>query len=364
MNKVTPFPIYLPNMKRVLRRSLKLSPGGVDFTSNDYLGLSRSEVLYKMIVDAMAVLPVKRNGATGSRLLSGNSKLIEETEAKLAHHFNSEAGLLFDSGYSANLAVLSTLPQHGDTILMDELSHASLKDGARLSLATKWNFRHNDIIDLKKKLEKAEGEKWIVLESLYSMDGDECPLDEIIPVAKTFGAHIILDEAHTTGIRRNVVNKNVDVHVYTFGKAMGIHGAFVAVSAEIKNLLVNFSRPFIYTTAPSDHSVVSVSCALDFLSANLQLQEVLKNRIDYFRAIAGSVNGWNRSTTQVQAVIVAGYDAVTRAAAHLQSAGFDVRPILSPTVKEGQERLRICLHTFNTENEIRSLVSEMTSLGL
>jgi 8-amino-7-oxononanoate synthase len=364
IDKITAFPIYLPNMKRVLRRSLKLPPGGIDFTSNDYLGLSRSETLNKMIAGSMAALAVKRNGSTGSRLLSGNSKLIEDTEKKLAALFKSEAGLFFDSGYSANLAVLSTLPQRGDTIIMDELSHASLKDGARLSLATKWNFRHNDIDDLRKKLELSEGQKYIVVESLYSMDGDECPLDDIISVAKDPGAQIILDEAHTTGVRKNIVNGNVAVHVYTFGKAMGVHGAFVASSNEIKNLLVNFSRPFIYTTAPSDHSVVSASCALDFLDKNTDLRDELGKRINYFRSIAGNLKGWNRSSSQIQAVIVPGQEAVTNAALHLQSKGFDVRPILSPTVKEGQERLRICLHTFNTEKEIESLVSEMTSLGL
>jgi 8-amino-7-oxononanoate synthase len=132
-----------------------------------------------MIGNAWSSLPLKRNGSTGSRLLSGNSELIESTEKKLAGIFNSEAALLFDSGYSANLAVLSTLPQRGDTIIMDELAHASLKDGARLSLATKWNFRHNDMVDLEKKLSIATGEKWVVVESIYSMDGDVCPLDQI-----------------------------------------------------------------------------------------------------------------------------------------------------------------------------------------
>lgn len=349
-------------MKRVLRRSLKLPPGGVDFTSNDYLGLSRSDELHRMIVAAMNALPQKRNGSTGSRLLSGNSILIESIENKLASVFGSESALLFDSGYTANLAVLSTLPQRGDTIIMDELSHASLKDGARLSLATKWNFRHNDLTDLRKKLESAEGEKWIVAESIYSMDGDECPLDGIVALADSFNAHVILDEAHTTGLV-NIPNK-IAVRVCTFGKAMGIHGACVCSSADIKNQIVNFSRPFIYTTAPSDHSVVSASCAFDFLAANTHLRKELHERIKYFRSIAGSVKGWNQSKSQIQVIVVRGHDAVTAAASQLQSAGFDVRPILSPTVKEGQERLRICLHTFNTETEIQALVNEMTSLGL
>ena len=307
---------------------------------------------------------MKRNGSTGSRLLSGNSLLIEETERKLAGIFKSESALLFDSGYNANLAVLSTLPQHGDTIIMDELSHASLKDGAKLSLATKWNFKHNDVDDLRKKLALAKGEKWVVIESIYSMDGDESPIDEIIKVAKDHDAHIVLDEAHTTGIRKNLVYDGVDVHVYTFGKAMGIHGACVASGKEIKDLLVNFARPFIYTTAPGDHSVVSVTCAFDLLQENNHLQQELKKTIGHFRSRAVELKGWNGSQSQVQVVVVPGQDNVTKAANELQLAGFDVRPILSPTVKAGQERLRICLHVFNTEEEIDKLISKMKELGL
>ncbi|HMJ70992.1 MAG TPA: aminotransferase class I/II-fold pyridoxal phosphate-dependent enzyme [Cyclobacteriaceae bacterium] len=354
-------------------RSLKLPTGGVDFTSNDYLGLSRSEELHQLIGNAWSSQAVKRNGSTGSRLLSGNSELIEDTEKKLAAIFNSETTLLFDSGYSANLAVLSTLPQRGDTIIMDELAHASLKDGARLSLASKWNFRHNDMSDLERKLAMAEGEKWIVLESIYSMDGDTCPLRDACTLAEKSAAHIILDEAHSTGVmgakgnglaNRDGLQHKIDVRVYTFGKAMGIHGACVSSGAATKDLLVNFSRPFIYTTAPTDHSVISVSSAFDFLGDNIILQDQLKANIDLFTSLAGDVNGWNRSSTQIQAVLVPGFEEVTRAASQLRSAGFDVRPILSPTVKEGQERLRICIHTFNTKEEIRSLIGEMKALGI
>jgi 8-amino-7-oxononanoate synthase len=263
---------------------------------------------------------------------------------------------MFDSGYKANLAVLSTLPQRGDTIIMDELSHASLKDGARLSLATKWSFRHNDLDDLKKKLHAASGNKWIVAESIYSMDGDECPLDEIISLGDKFGAHLILDEAHSTGLTNH--SKKVAVRVCTFGKAMGVHGACVCSSAEIKNELINFSRPFIYTTAPSDHSFVSVSCAFDFLEANQHLRQQLRSNIDYFKSIAP----WETSNSQIQVVVIPGRENVASAASSLQAAGFDVRPILSPTVKEGEERLRICLHTFNTHEEIRGLVDAIKKI--
>lgn len=339
-------------------RSLKLSPGGVDFTSNDYLGLARSKELHQEIADAYMKLSEPRNGSTGSRLLSGNSTLIEHTERKLAETYKSEAALIFDSGYSANLAVLSTLPQKGDTIIMDELSHASLKDGARLSLATKWSFKHNDLGDLQKKLNAAQGNKWIVVESIYSMDGDESPIQDIIEL----DADVILDEAHTTGIRNPVLKAGIRIH--TFGKAMGIHGACVCSSQEIKNLLINFSRPFIYTTAPSDHSVVSIGCAVDYLASNSHLLQELRSNVEKFRSMAEGIKGWNRSESQIQVVMVPGYEEVTKAATKLQTAGFDVRPILSPTVKEGQERLRICIHTFNTDSEMKRLTDEMKSMGL
>ncbi len=326
-----------------------------------------------MIRTAWSSITRKRNGSTGSRLLSGNSDLIENTEKKLAAIFDSETTLLFDSGYAANLAVLSTLPERGDTIIMDELAHASLKDGARLSLATKWNFRHNDIHDLEKKLSVGEGKKWIVLESIYSMDGDVCLLRDICTLAEKYSARIMLDEAHSTGIMGTGGNglanseglrDKIDIVVYTFGKGMGIHGACVSCSTKIKDLLVNFSRPFIYTTAPSDHSVISVSCAFDFLARNIKLQSDLKLNIGYFASLAGEVKCWNQSASQIQVVLVPGYEQVTKAASRLQAAGFDIRPILSPTVKEGQERLRICIHTFNTKEEIGSLIGEMKALGL
>jgi 8-amino-7-oxononanoate synthase len=184
-------------------------------------------------------------------------------------------------------------------------------------------------------------------------------------LTERYSAHIILDEAHSTGLRSSKKDhEGIDIRVHTFGKAVGIHGACVASDAAIKNLLVNFSRPFIYTTAPADHSVVSVSCAFDFLAGNPGLEFELAANIEYFRSLAVGLKGWNRSTTQIQVVLVPGIEGVTKAASQLQGAGFDVRPILSPTVKEGEERLRICLHAFNTKEEIKSLIGEMKALGL
>ena len=162
-----------------LFRELKKPTGLVDFCSNDYLGLARSAELFQQIFQRCQNDEEKKNGATGSRLLSGNSNLAEEVERKLANLFKSETALILNSGYTANLAIFSSLPQRNDTILYDELAHASIKDGARLSLAKKFSFRHNDLNDLEGKLKKATGNTYVAVESVYSMDGDECPLTDL-----------------------------------------------------------------------------------------------------------------------------------------------------------------------------------------
>ncbi len=352
-------------------RSLPAQNKGIDFTSNDYLGLAQSEKLFQAIEQKIEILP-KQNGARGSRLLSGNYLYTEQVEKKLAHIFGSEATLIFNSGYSANLAVLSSIPQKGDTIIYDELAHACIKDGARLSLAKRFSFRHNDLTDLEQKIKHSQGKVFIVVESVYSMDGDECPLLELTLLAEKYGASIILDEAHSTGvIGKNGsglavslgIENNIAVRVYTFGKAMGIHGACVSGSEVLINYLINFARPFIYTTAPSQHSVASIECAFDYLSANPSLQQTLSGRIR--RYLSGVQNLQNRTSSQsaIQTVIYPGVEKTKNAAAILQNKGFDVRPILYPTVPKQTERLRICLHTYNHEDEITALTNALNELA-
>src|SRR5579859_272313 len=180
-------------------RQLRAGTDLIDFSSNDYLGLARSQELFYAIQRNAERLKPPYNGSTGSRLLSGNSELAELVEAKLASIFHSQKTLLFNSGYNANLAVLSCLPQRGDTILYDELVHASIRDGARLSLASPFSFRHNDLNDLEEKIKRAKGNVFVAVESIYSMDGDEGPLDKLVDLSETYGFTLILDEAHGTG---------------------------------------------------------------------------------------------------------------------------------------------------------------------
>lgn len=353
-----------------LLRSLPSQNNWIDFTSNDYLGLARAEKLFQAIQEKMESLP-KMNGATGSRLLSGNSGYTEKVEDKLAKIFNSKAALIFNSGYSANLAVLSSIPQKGDTIIYDELAHACIKDGARLSLAKRFSFRHNDLTDLEQKIKHSQGKVFIAVESVYSMDGDECPLQELTMLAEKYDASIILDEAHSTGIlgangsglsvSLGIENK-IAVRIYTFGKAMGVHGACVAGSQTLIQYLVNFARPFIYTTALPPHSIVSIDCAMDFLKINIHLQSVLKSRVSLFTEHAHYPNRII-SKSPIQTFLVRGNDSAKKMADDLQRKGFHVRPILSPTVPVNTERLRICLHVFNADHEIASLSESLNSLA-
>ncbi len=344
----------------------------LDFTSNDYLGFARSQELFRLIKDKVNTLP-HRNGATGSRLLSGNSTYTEEVEQKLASIFKSEAALIFNSGYTANQAVLSSIPQKGDTILYDELAHACMRDGARLSHAKRFAFKHNDLSDIDKKLKAAEGNIFIAVESIYSMDGDSCPLRELVSLADQYNASIILDEAHSTGILgpegsgmavQESLDQKIPVRIYTFGKAMGIHGACVAGSRDLIDYLINYARPFIFTTAPTPHSIASIDCSFAHLSNNLTLQDKLKQRIELFTSLSREYNlSRLGSNSQIQSMVIAGNDSVKNAAQRLQRKGYDVRPILSPTVAKGSERLRMCLHTFNADEEINGLVQELSALA-
>ncbi len=334
-----------------------------DFSSNDYLGLARSEELAARIAGHKPRFP-RLNGSTGSRLLTGHDAYADEVESILADIFCADAALIFNSGYTANLAVLSALPQRGDTILYDELVHASIKDGTRLSLAKRYSFRHNDLYDLERKLRNSEGRVFIVVESIYSMDGDVCPLHELTVLAEKHDACIILDEAHSTGVMGEQgaglavaagLSEKIPVRIYTFGKAMGVHGACIAGPAQLKDFLINFARPFIYTTAPDHHTLVSIACAFGYLHEHPVLQEKLQENIDVFVNEMRGDPSAKITSSAIQTVFIPGPENVRRCAFDLRQSGFDVRPILSPTVPAGKERLRICLHTFNTQNEIERL---------
>ena len=349
-------------------RSLR-SPANdlIDFSSNDYLGLAQNGLLKEEIIQRYKARLNTRNGATGSRLMTGTTDLIIETERQLARHFGSESGLIFSSGYMANLGFFSSVLQKGDTLFYDELSHACIKDGARLSNAQKFPFRHNDLNQLESKLKKATGgQAYIACESVYSMDGDFAPLPELAGLAARYKARLVVDEAHSTGIfghRGNgLVNQwglshQIFATLYTFGKALGVHGAFITGSKTLCEYLINFSRPFIYTTAPSDFEVMAMAASVNSLKKEPELIGQLHDRIGLFKKLISPKVNLIASKSAIQALLIPGNEKVKQTGQHLADKGFDIRPVLSPTVKKGGERLRICLHTFNTEEQITQLAS-------
>jgi 8-amino-7-oxononanoate synthase len=348
-------------------RELRLPAGKTDFCSNDYLGI----VTHKLIGTAADLA----HGSAGSRLLAGNYPLIEETERALAGFHQAEAGLLFNSGYDANLGVISCVPQRGDVILYDQLSHASIRDGIRLSFAQSFAFSHNDVADLERRLRGVRGDTaesaagnaariFVVTESVFSMDGDLAPLEAILALCQSYDAHLILDEAHATGVigkageglaQDRGLQAACFARIHTFGKAVGCHGAIVLGSGRLRQYLVNFCRPLIYTTALPPVSVQAIADAYRLFPGMTAERERLRRLIGRFRDAAIRYQRLD-SLTPIQVVIVPGNTEARGLSERLQTAGLDIRAILYPTVPKGAERLRIVIHSFNTEVEVHRLV--------
>lgn len=353
-------------------RSLSIINGLIDFSSNDYLGVAQELSLADRIESRLLGI-TRPNGATGSRLLTGNSRLYDDLEVMLSEIHDSEASLVFNSGYSANLGLISAITDRNDVILYDALSHASIRDGIKLSNAKSFGFSHNDYDDLEKKLIHSKsngqvGEIYIVTESVFSMDGDEVTLQKLVTLSKNYNAKVILDEAHAVGVfnlglaQEKNIHEDIFARVITFGKAIGVHGACVLGSNVLKEYLINFSRPFIYTTALSPHSVASVLESYEFVfntEKGRQLRKELRNRITFFRKQVELLNLTDQfidSNSAIQSCIIGGNSKTKNIANILEKEGFDVKPILAPTVPEGLERLRYCLHVYNSEEEIEKVL--------
>lgn len=348
-------------------RQLRLpAPGAVDFCSNDYLGLAQSAAMQEGVHALLQARPYM-HGSTGSRLLAGNYAWIEEAEGMLAAFHQSGAGLIYNSGYDANLGLFSAVPQKGDTIIYDQLIHASIRDGIRLSKAQAFSFLHNEVDDLQKKLQHATGNIFVAVESVYSMDGDMAPLKEIAAICEQYGAHLIVDEAHATGVigakgeglvQHFQLQDACFARVHTFGKAVGCHGAVVLGSPHLRDFLINFSRSFIYTTALPSTAIAAIVASYELFPYMHTAREHLTALITHFRnGVAGLSTLY--SETPIQVVLTPGNEATRTLAAGLQAAGLDVRPILHPTVPKGKERLRIVLHSFNTMEEVDRLITAL-----
>jgi len=354
-------------------RRLKVNQAQIDFCSNDYLGLARSAALKRLVTLEAEQFSDYLLGATGSRLLSGNHPVYELLETQLATFHQAEAALLFNSGYVANLGIFSAVPQRGDTIFYDEASHASIKEGIRLSLAKAYSFKHNSLEDLSRKFKHATGNAYVAVESIYSMDGDQAPLPELTAFCEKQGAYLIVDEAHANGLfgpqgEGLVVEHNVTAQVFarimTFGKAIGSHGAAIVGSTALREYLINFSRPFIYSTALPLHNLLAIKGAYSFLPS-------LQTERQHLKALAGYLNQQLAVTTgiflknpgPINSIFAENVSQLKKISEQLQGNNIDVRPVFSPTVPAGKERLRVIMHAFNTQEQVDLLLQQIAILN-
>lgn len=348
-------------------RALKITQPIIDFSSNDYLGLARSPRLATAVFKEweMHLSHLNGLGSTGSRLLTGNSLYAQELEENIAKFHGYEAGLLFNCGYMANVGLLSAVANQESVIFFDAAIHASTHDGIRLSRAKAFPFRHNDLEHLENRLKSclSEGDRFICIESIYSTDGSMAPLIEISQLAKEYEAHLIVDEAHAVGAcgpkgRGLVAEHGLTAHVFaqvtTFGKALSAHGAVVLGSHSLKRALINFATSIIYTTALPFQALAAIKCSYDRFPEMDKERDHLRNLIKIFRKSYPS-----SSMSPIQSVQIKGNEAVKYAAQTIAKQGFDVRPLMSPTVRRGHEVLRVCLHAFNTESELSQLINHI-----
>jgi 8-amino-7-oxononanoate synthase len=339
---------------------------GIDFTSNDYLGLAASGRLASALTAAISRgTPI---GAGGSRLLRGNTAEHEMLEEAAARFFHSERTLFFGSGYVANFAVLSTLPQRDDLVVIDELVHASARDGLRACRAPHAVARHNDAASfedavLAYRAAGGVGHPWIVVESLYSMDGDRAPLEELAAVAARHDAFLMIDEAHATGVfgpegrglaaglegRCNVIG------VHTCSKALGGAGALVTLPDVLAEFLVNRCRPFIFGTAPSPLMAVAALEALAILREEPERRARLARLVEHAGRESQARLGVPGTDSQIQPIVIGEDGATMSVAAALRARGFDVRGIRPPTVPRGTARLRISITLNVDERSISEL---------
>jgi 8-amino-7-oxononanoate synthase len=352
-------------------RLRSLTPrAGIDFSSNDYLALAGCQRMRKAIAAAVeAGTPI---GAGGSRLLRGNCAEHESLEAEAARFFGAEASVFFASGYIANFAVLTTLPQRGDLLVLDALVHASIHEGARAGRAEFRLTAHNDAGSIEDVIrtwrsEGGTGRIWIVAESLYSMDGDFAPLEALVAIADRHDAFLMVDEAHATGVfgpggrglttayegRENLIA------IHTCGKALGAAGALVTTTKLLRDFIVNRCRPFIFSTAPSPLMAVAVQEALSILRDEPERQQRLADLIDLAHREIGTRQGWRLSGSQILPFIVGDNARAMALATALQAHGFDIRGIRPPTVPAGTARLRISLTNNVDGRDVRAMLDAL-----
>jgi len=345
---------------------------GTNFCSNDYLGLAVHPALREAVIGA--VQGAKRIGGTGSRLLSGQTEEWCKLEEEFARFAGTEAALFFSSGYAANVGLLSALVSTDDVVYSDVLNHASLIDGMRLSGARKVIYPHLDLGALEESLRQDAGAPWrrlIITESVFSMNGDVAPLREMAALAEKYGAAMVVDEAHATGVHGpegrglavgNAVLQDVLATIHTCGKALASAGAFVCGPAVLKEHLINHARTFIYSTALPSYFAEQIRAALALARGMQSERQVLLERarrmISALRSEGFDTSG---SASQIVPVVLGKNEDTLQAAGHLQREGFAVRAIRPPTVPEGRARLRLSLTVHIAEEELMRLMECLTA---
>lgn len=356
----------LAGLERKGRRRMLVPQAGADLSSNDYLALAGSARLAKAI--AFALQRGVPTGAGGSRLLRGNHPEHEALEAEAASFFGAERVLYFGSGYAANVALFSTLPQRGDLVVYDALVHASAHEGILAGKAQTAAAAHNDVGSFAQAIEQwrsqgGTGHPWIAVESLYSMDGDRAPLTELAALAEKHGGFLVIDEAHATGVfgpdgrgfAAELKNRSNVIVLHTCGKALGVSGALLGASAVLCDYLVNRARGFIYSTAPSPLMAAAVREALRALVDEPQRRTDFDELRNFANAELTAKLGVAGSGSQILPVLIGDNGRAVRVAARMRAEGFDIRAIRPPTVPEGTARLRIAI----TLNVDRPTISRM-----
>lgn len=346
----------------------------IDFWSNDYLGIASGKEIQQLFLDYLKSHENENLfGSTGSRLVSGNMPVFEKAEAELAVFFNSEAALLFPSGYVANLAFCSAVPQKKDLVLYDAECHASIKASLRQSNASFRSFKHNDLGDLKKKIADRSSEVYVIVESIYSISGDMAPLEELAELCSEKACRLVVDEAHSTGIYgpqgRGLsveygIENSVFARIHTFGKAVGAAGAIIACSKEMKDYLINFALPFIYSTAMPPVQVHSILFNLDYIRNNSNLIQVLKNNIQFFKEMAfkSGLGNLFSNFNQILNLKVGADDVANNLSKAMQNKGIMIKAMLPPTVPVSKSSLRIIMHSFNSYEEIENFFLHIKKL--
>ncbi|ARM90897.1 8-amino-7-oxononanoate synthase [Rhizobium leguminosarum] len=326
---------------------------GLDFTSNDYLGLAASPRLRGAISWAIdRGVPV---GSGGSRLLRGNHPEHEALEQEAARFFGADRALYWSSGFAANAALFSTLPRREDLVIYDELVHASVHEGIASIKAQSTSVPHNDADAFSDairrwRLSGGKGRVWIAVESLYSMEGDQAPLTDLAEIANREGAFLIIDEAHATGIygaggrgfSASLEGRENVIVLHTCGKALGVSGAIVCASRTICEYLVNRARSFIYSTAPSPLAAAAVREALKIVSDSPQRRTKLQDLATFANSTAIKA-GFAATSSQIIPIKIGASGHAMRVAEQIKASGFDVRAIRPPTVPEGTARLRVAI---------------------